>query len=63
MGKIIAACSLSHPENECQRHVNSVSCCIFGHQGIALLFVFITKLLTALIGKIQSIKLETPIPK
>ena len=44
-------CSLPHPENERQQSVNSFSCCIFGNQGIALIFAFIKELLTALIGK------------
>ena len=49
--KSTATCSLPHPENECQRSVNSCRCCIFGNQGIAQIFAFITELLTALIGK------------
>ena len=48
--KTTATCSLPHHENERQRKVNSVSCCIFGNQGIALIFAFITELLTAIIG-------------
>jgi len=44
-------CSLPHPENEHQQSANSFSCCIFGNQGIALIFVFRKDSLTALIGK------------
>jgi len=49
--KTTATCSLPHPENERQQSVNSFSCCIFGNQGIARIFAFITELLTSLIGK------------
>jgi len=31
--------------------VNRFSCCIFGNQGIVLIFAFIPELLTAVIGK------------
>jgi len=51
LAKTTAQCSLPHPENERQRSVNSFSCCIFGNQVIALIFAFITELLTAIIGK------------
>jgi len=44
-------CSLPHCENERQQSVNSCSCCIFGNQGIMLIYTFITALLTAVIGK------------
>jgi len=51
LAKSTATCSLQHPENERQQSVNSLSCCIFGSQGIALIFVFRKELLAALIGK------------
>jgi len=51
LAKTTATCSLPHPENERQQSINSFSCCILGNQGIALMFAFITELLTALIGK------------
>ena len=51
LGKTTATCSLSHPENERQRSVNSFSCSIVGIQGIARIFVFIMELLTTLLGK------------
>jgi len=31
--------------------VNSFTCCMIGNEGIAQIFVFITELLTSLIGK------------
>jgi len=43
--------SSPHSENERQWSVNSFSCYIFGNQVIALIFMFITELLTAIIGK------------
>ena len=49
--KTTAKCSLPHPENERQRSINSFSCSIFGNQVIVLIFVFITELLTTIIGK------------
>jgi len=51
LAKTTATCSLPHPDNECQRSVNSFSCCIFGNQAIVLIIVFIKELLTALQGK------------
>jgi len=51
LAKTTAQCSLPHPENEHQQSVNSFSCCIFGNQVIALIFAFITELLTAIIAK------------
>jgi len=51
LAKTKATCSLPHPEDDCQRSVNGCSCSIFGNQGIALISVLITELLTALIGK------------
>jgi len=51
LAKTTATCSLPHPENKHQRSVNSFCCCIFGNQGIALIFVFINEFLTALLGK------------
>jgi len=51
LAKATAKCSLPHPEIEYQRSINSFSCGIFGSQVIALLFAFITQLLTAIIGK------------
>jgi len=51
LAKTKAKCSLPHPENECQWSVTSFSCCIFGNQGIAQIFAFITDLLTVLISK------------
>jgi len=46
-----ATCSLPHSENERQWSVNSFSCCIFGIQGFALMFEFITELLSTLLCK------------
>jgi len=51
LAKTTAQCSLPHPENERQLSINSFSCCIFGNQVIALIFAFITELLTAIMGK------------
>jgi len=51
LAKTRATYSLLHPDNERQWSVNSFSCCIFSIQGIARIFIFITELLTALIGK------------
>jgi len=51
LAKTTAKCSLPHPENERQRSINSFSCCILGNQVIALIFTFITELLTTIIGK------------
>jgi len=51
LAKTTATCSLPHPENEPQWRINIVSSCISGNQGIARILVFITELLTALIGK------------
>jgi hypothetical protein len=51
LAKMTAKYALPHPENEYQRSVNSASCCILGNQVIALIFAFITELLTAIIGK------------
>jgi len=51
LAETTATCSLPHPENECQQSANSFGCCIFGNQGIALIFTFIMEILTALIGK------------
>jgi len=51
LAKTTATCSLAHPENERQWSVTSFSWGIFGNQGIALIFVFITELLTTLIGQ------------
>jgi hypothetical protein len=51
LAKTTVKCSLPHPENERQWSVNSVSCYIFGLEVIALIFAFITELLTAIIGK------------
>jgi len=51
LAKTSATCSRPHPENERQRSVNSFSCRIFGNQGIALIFGFLTELLTTLMGK------------
>jgi len=51
LAQTTAQCSLPHPENERQRSLNSFSCCIFSNQVIALIFAFITELLTAIIGK------------
>ena len=60
--KTTATCSLPHPEIQRQRRVNRFRCCIFGIQGIVLIFAFITEVLTTLIGKIQFIKGKTLIP-
>jgi len=49
--KTTVTCSLPHPENERPWSINSWSDCIFGNQGIALIFAVIKKLLIALIGK------------
>jgi len=43
-------CPLPHPENVHQLSVNSVSCCIFGKQGIGQIFAFVTALLTTPMG-------------
>ena len=51
LAKTTAKYALPHPENEYQRSVNRASCCILGNQVIALIFAFITELLTALIAK------------
>jgi len=51
LAKTTATCSLPQPENEHQQSINSMSCCISGNQGRALIFVFIKKLLTALIDQ------------
>jgi hypothetical protein len=51
LAKTSVTCSLLHPENESQQCVNSFSCCIFGNQGIVSIFMFITELLTTMIGK------------
>jgi len=51
LAKTTATCSLPHPETERQRSVNSVGCCIFGNQGIALIIAFILELLSTMIGK------------
>jgi len=49
LAKTTGTCPLPHTENEHQPSVNSFGCCIFGPQGIALIAMFITELLTALI--------------
>jgi len=51
LAKTSATFSLPHPENERQRSVKGVSCCIFANQGFARIFAFITELLTTLRGK------------
>jgi len=51
LAQTTAQCCLPHPENERQRSVNCFSCYIFGNQVIALIFMFITEILTAIIGK------------
>jgi len=51
LAKTSVTCSLAHFENERQRRVSNFSCCIFGNQGIARIFAFLTELLTTLIGK------------
>jgi hypothetical protein len=60
--KITAKLSLPHPENDCQWSVNSFSWCIFGNQGIVLIFTFIMDLLTAMIAKNTIYQRYTPIP-
>jgi len=50
LAKTTATCSLLYPENERQQSFNSFHCCLFVNPGIALIFVFITELLTAMIG-------------
>jgi len=60
LAETTAQCSLPHPENEHQRSFNSFSGCIFGNQVIALIFAFITELLTAIM--IQYTKHKIPIP-
>jgi len=62
LAKSTAKCSLPHPENERQRSGNSFSCCIFGNEVIALIFTFITELLTASIGTKHYTKGKIPIP-
>jgi len=49
LAKTTTTCSLPHPENKHQRSVNGDSCCIYGNQGIGLIFSFIKESLTALI--------------
>jgi len=51
LAKTTATYSLPHPDNERQWSVNSLRCYIFLDQGILRIFVRITVLLTALIGK------------
>jgi hypothetical protein len=51
LAKTTAKCSLPHRQNERQPSVTSYSFCIFGNQGIAQIFAFITEVLTAMIGK------------
>ena len=51
LAKTTATCSLRHPENERQRSVSSYRIAIFCNEGIARIFMCITLLLTALLGK------------
>jgi len=51
LAKETAPRSSPHSENHRQWSVNSFCCCIFGNHVIALIFTFITELLTAIIGK------------
>jgi len=51
LAKTMVTCSLPHPQIERQWSFTSCSCCIFGNEAIALIFTFVTELLTALIGK------------
>jgi hypothetical protein len=51
LAKTTVTCSRWHPENDCQRSVNSVRTCILPNQGIVQIFACITVLLIALLGK------------
>jgi len=51
LAKTTVTCSLLHPPNEHQWRVNSVSCRIFGNQGVPWISALISELLNALIGK------------
>jgi len=51
LAKTTATCYLRHPENECLWSINSFRSWIFHKQGIARILVWITLLLSALIGK------------
>jgi len=54
---------LHHDETECQGTVNIIGSCILGIQYIAGILELIPALLAALIGKLESIKQNTQIPK
>jgi len=51
LARTTATCSLPLSDYERQRNINSFSCCIFGHRGIARIFTFITESLTTLVSK------------
>jgi hypothetical protein len=51
LAKTTVACSLPHPGHQRQLSIISFSRCIFGHHGIVQIFMSISELLTALIGK------------
>jgi len=51
MAKTTATCSLPHPVNKRQQSVNSFGLYVFHNQGIVWIFMCITVLSTALIGK------------
>ena len=51
LAKTTATCCLWHPENERQWSINSFWSCIYDNQGITRIFVYISVLLPAFIGK------------
>jgi hypothetical protein len=51
LAKTEVKCSLPHPENVCQRRVNSFGCYIFVNQDITRIVAFILGLLLAMTGK------------